>query len=69
VALVVVDFLSRLTDYPELMSKAGLPPIGSNEVEGQTITRPIKLGPGLLVFLDAMRREDFLRSWTSSITQ
>ncbi len=31
--------------------------------------RPIRLGPGLLVFLDKMRRKNFLRSWTNSIAQ
>jgi len=37
--------------------------------DGYAQLRPIKLGPGLLVFLDRMRRETFLRSWTSSMEQ
>ncbi len=65
----MIDFLSQLTDYPELTSQTGLPPIDRTAVESHTTVRPIRLGPGLLVFLDAMRRENFLRSWVSSISQ
>ncbi len=66
---LMIDFLSQLTDYPELRSQTGLPPIDRNTVENPTTVRPIRLGPGLLVFLDSMRREIFLRSWVSSISQ
>ena len=31
--------------------------------------RPIRLGPGLLVFLDRLKRRTFLRNWEASITQ
>lgn len=31
--------------------------------------RPIQLGPGLLVYLDALKREQFLDAWRSSVEQ
>ena len=66
---LMIDFLSQLINYPELTAKTGLPAIDSAAVESRTTTRPIRLGPGLLVFLDTMRRENFLRGWVSSISQ
>ena len=32
-------------------------------------TRPIPLGPGLLVFLDRLKRRQFLAEWTNAIEQ
>ncbi|MNH47288.1 hypothetical protein D3C79_1104480 [compost metagenome] len=29
--------------------------------------RPIQLGPGLLVYLDALKRRQFLDAWRSSV--
>lgn len=66
---LMINFLSQLTQYPDLSSRSGLPAIDRSSVEGQSAVPPIRLGPGLLVFLDAMRREKFLRSWESSISQ
>jgi iron(III) transport system substrate-binding protein len=65
----MIDFLVTLGDRPELMAKTGLPPISAEFLEVETAARPIRLGPGLLVFLDKMRRETFLRSWMNSIIQ
>jgi len=66
---LMIDFLSQLSNYPDLTLQTGLHPIDKNAIESQTTVRPIRLGPGLLVFLDAMRRDNFLRSWVSSISQ
>jgi iron(III) transport system substrate-binding protein len=63
---LMIDFLSQLTRHPELTSRTGLPPIDRNTIDRQTT---IRLGPGLLVFLDTMRRDKFLKSWVSSIIQ
>lgn len=65
----MIDFLVTLGDRPELMAKTGLPPINAEMLQVGTAARPIRLGPGLLVFLDTMRRETFLRSWVNSIVQ
>lgn len=37
------------------------------EVDRTTRLRPIKLGPGLLVFLDRFKKNRFIREWESSI--
>lgn len=65
----MIDFLATLGVRPELMAKTGLPPINAEMLQVEITARPIRLGPGLLVFLDSMRRETFLRSWVSSIAQ
>jgi len=66
---LMIDFLSGLDAYPELNAQTGLPPIVARDAGEAAQLRPIRLGPGLLVFLDRMRRETFLRSWTSSMEQ
>jgi len=65
----MIDFLAEFGANTNLPALTGLPPISENAEELGTVLRPIKLGPGLLVFLDKQRRETFLRSWTSSIKQ
>lgn len=66
---LMIDFLAGLTKRPSLMAQTGLPAIDSDALKNGKALRPIRLGPGLLVFLDSMRRESFLRSWASSIHQ
>ncbi|MCF6303496.1 MAG: ABC transporter substrate-binding protein, partial [Devosiaceae bacterium] len=66
---LMIDFLVQLNGRPELNKLTGLPPINSLTLQEGSAMRPIRLGPGLLVFLDRMRRETFLRSWTNSIAQ
>lgn len=65
----LVDFLIGLSDRPDLVAASGLPAIDENALKEQGSLRPIRLGPGLLVFLDRLKRESFLRSWEASITQ
>ena len=65
----MIDFLLSLGTRPELTRKTGLPPVDPSAFDRNNAFRPIRLGPGLLVFLDRMRRETFLRSWVSSIEQ
>lgn len=65
------DAAGAMIDYllsPDVVAQSGLPPLTQDRAEG-TASRPIRLDPGLLVFLDGMRRENFLRSWTGSILQ
>lgn len=64
-----IDFLVRLSARPDLTSQTGLPPISEPAQPAGSVLRPIRLGPGLLVFLDRLRRENFITSWTSSIQQ
>lgn len=66
---LMIDFLAGMRDRPALIAATGLPPIVNGGGEDESVIRPIRLGPGLLVFLDRLRRDTFLRSWTSSIEQ
>ena len=36
---------------------------------GDTVRRPIRLGPGLLVFLDRFKRAQFLQAWEDAVIQ
>ena len=65
----MIDFLARLSERDDLTQQTGLPPIAEPDEAASSVLRPIRLGPGLLVFLDKLRRENFVRSWTSSIQQ
>lgn len=65
----MVDFLAALNTRPELTGLTGLPPISSDIGALSNAMRPIRLGPGLLVFLDRLQRDTFLRSWSSSMEQ
>ena len=66
---VMVDFLAALNTRPDLTRQTGLPPISSDIGDLSNAMRPIRLGPGLLVFLDRLQRDTFLRSWSSSMEQ
>ncbi len=65
----MVDFLVTLGQRPELAARSGLPPIDDRVLRANNAMRPIRLGPGLLVYLDSQKRRNFLRSWTSSLVQ
>ena len=48
---------------------SGLPRIDTAQDDTDASVRPIRLGPELLVFLDRLRRQNFLSNWSSSIEQ
>lgn len=66
---VMIDFLAALNTRPDLTEQTGLPPISGDIGDLSNAMRPIRLGPGLLVFLDRLQRDTFLRSWSSSMEQ
>ncbi len=66
---LMIDFLVGLSAEPDLVRQTGLPAVEALREDEAPERRPIRLGPGLLVFLDTMRRETFLRSWVSSMEQ
>ncbi len=65
----LVDFLVSLSTRPAIVARSGLPPIDDNVLKANNAIRPIRFGPGLLVFLDQQKRRNFLRSWISSLEQ
>ncbi|NNE87601.1 MAG: extracellular solute-binding protein [Silicimonas sp.] len=68
-AETMIDFLTRLRQRDDLVKASGLPPIDNVALQDDIALRPIRLGPGLLVFLDRLKRDSFLRNWEASITQ
>jgi len=65
----MVDFLVSLGSRPDLTAASGLPAIDARALSANAALRPIRLGPGLLVFLDRLKRESFLRNWEAAIAQ
>lgn len=65
----MVDFLVTLGRRPDVVAASGLPAIDDAALRDNVALRPIRLGPGLLVFLDRLKRRTFLRNWEASITQ
>ena len=52
-----------------LRDKAGLPPIDEAALASGPHLRPMRLDPGLLVFLDAIKRRGFLEEWSSALNR
>lgn len=66
-----LDYLLSPRGQQVLSREAKLMPIvrgsdGHNGSPGRNL-RPIQLGPGLLVYLDALKRQQFLDAWNSSV--
>ena len=64
----------RFIDYLVTLSENGggprpFPPIEPAAKNDSALPRPIRLGPGLLVFLDALKRQRFLRAWEDAVEQ
>lgn len=68
-AHAMIDFLALLNTNEDLSNLSSLPPIDEDKLSQNNALRPIRLGPGLLVFLDRLKREAFLRSWRNAIEQ
>ncbi len=66
---LMIDFLASLNQRPDLAALTSLPPISEASLRQNSAARPIRLGPGLLVFLDRLKKESFLKNWTSSMEQ
>lgn len=68
-AEAMIDFLTTLKSRPSITSASGLPPINSAALASNPALRPVRLGPGLLVFLDRLKRDTFLRNWHSAVSR
>jgi iron(III) transport system substrate-binding protein len=68
-ARAMVDFLVTLNRRPDLVATSGLPAVDAAAFQANSSLRPIRFGPGLLVFLDQLKQRNFLRSWESSLFQ
>ncbi len=65
----LVDFLLSLKDRPDLVEASGLPPIDPDRLRANAALHPVRMGPGLLTYLDQLTRDKFLQSWESSLLQ
>lgn len=64
-----LDFLLSEDGRRLVRDEAGLPPIDESALSGGPHLRPMRLDPGLLVFLDEIKRRDFLDEWASALSQ
>jgi iron(III) transport system substrate-binding protein len=66
---VFIDFLTAIDTRPLIAQLTGLPPLDPEAIADHSAFRPIRLGPGLLVYLDQIKRKTFLKEWISAIDQ
>jgi iron(III) transport system substrate-binding protein len=64
-----IDFLLSPVGRELIRVEAGLPPIDEAAFAADQSQRPIRLGPGLLVYLDSIKRANFLSVWSAAVFQ
>lgn len=64
-----IDFLVSPQGRALMSAETRLPPIEGDKLAEAQYLRPIGLGPGLLVYLDRIKRQNFLRDWTAALVQ
>lgn len=64
-----IDFLLSARASKLLETTIGLQPIGLSTTPKASKHRPILLGPGLLVYLDRLKRQRFFDGWRSAIVE
>ncbi|MEK6217294.1 MAG: ABC transporter substrate-binding protein [Boseongicola sp.] len=62
-----IDFLLSPVGRELIRVEAGLPPIDAAAFASEQSQRPIRLGPGLLVYLDRIKRANFLSVWSAAV--
>ncbi len=64
-----INYLLSADGRSLLRAEIGPGPLDAETFSSDQNLRPIRLGPGLLVYLDQLKRRSFLRAWTSAIVQ
>ncbi|MDZ4095850.1 MAG: ABC transporter substrate-binding protein [Paracoccaceae bacterium] len=64
-----IDFLLSPEGRDLNAREAGLPPVDEAALVDNPRLRPIRLDPGLLVYLDQMKRRAFLEEWSAAMEQ
>lgn len=64
-----LDFLLSEEGQRLIESETGLPRINEAALAAGPHLRPIRLDPGLLVFVDPLMRQQFLNEWTAAVVQ
>ena len=62
-----IDFLVAAKTRALISRTTGLPPLDPDQLAEEPALRPITLGPALMVYLDRLKRRDFIAAWTSAI--
>ncbi len=68
-AAAFVDFLLSPEGQAVVDTETGLPAISAQHLRAGPHLRPIRLDPGLLVFVDPLMRQRFLSEWSSAVLQ
>ncbi len=64
-----IDFLLSPEGRAILQRDVGLPPLVPDQPVTDYSLRPIRFGPGLLVYLDQLKRKRFIDEWQGSLIQ
>jgi iron(III) transport system substrate-binding protein len=64
-----LDFLLSQEGQRLIEDETGLPRINEAALAAGPHLRPIRLDPGLLVFVDPLMRQQFLNEWTAAVVQ
>jgi iron(III) transport system substrate-binding protein len=64
-----LDFLLSEEGQRLIEDETGLPRINEAALAAGPHLRPIRLDPGLLVFVDPLMRQQFLNEWTAAVVQ
>jgi iron(III) transport system substrate-binding protein len=64
-----LDFLLGAQGQALIVADSGFPKVAQGTVMLKPHIRPIRLDPGLLVYLDSIKRRNFLSEWTAAMTQ
>lgn len=64
-----LDFLLSEQGQQLIENETGLPRINEAALAAGPHLRPIRLDPGLLVFVDPLMRQRFLNEWTAAVVQ
>ncbi|WP_417672166.1 ABC transporter substrate-binding protein [Roseibium sp.] len=64
-----IDFLVSENNRGLIKDLTGLPAIDPEVLQHEAAFRPIRLGPGLLVYLDQLKRRTFIRAWLNAMVQ
>ncbi len=64
-----LDFLLSEEGQQLIENETGMPRINEAALAAGPHLRPIRLDPGLLVFMDPLMRQQFLNEWTAAVVQ
>ncbi|MBB5722752.1 iron(III) transport system substrate-binding protein [Loktanella ponticola] len=64
-----LDFLLSAEGQQLVENETGMPRINEAALAAGPHLRPIRLDPGLLVFMDPLMRQQFLNEWTAAVVQ